>query len=212
MLPRPFTDPKDRIVVRSRIPELDGIRGIAVLLVIIHHSVANYTPLATWEKVVCQAVGIGWSGVDLFFVLSGFLISGILIDSRESPRYFTSFYARRVLRIFPLYFGYLLGFFCLIKPFAAIFPFPEVAKWSLLPATEQLWYWSYLSNWRSGLGHDISFLTHFWSLAIEEQFYMVWPLVVFFASRKALLRICIGIVVLAVTMRTGLELVRVQIQ
>src|SRR2546421_6478125 len=84
------------------IPEFDGLRGLAVLAVVLHHSLlpARLNLLSVAE--------LGWMGVDCFFVLSGFLITGILLDARSSPHYFRNFYARRALRIFPLYYAFLL--------------------------------------------------------------------------------------------------------
>ena len=122
-------------------PALDGLRGIAIILVLLHH----YTilrPASELDRWIANVPLIGWSGVDLFFVLSGFLITGILIDARGSGRYFSSFYARRTLRIFPLY--YLVVFLSLI-----VLPqFP--ACYDLLAgagAPRDQWpYWLYLTN------------------------------------------------------------------
>src|SRR5262249_2846553 len=112
----------------------------------------------------------GWMGVDLFFVLSGFLITGILLDSRGADGYFSSFYARRFLRIFPLYYGFLaLWFLVLAYVFGSAYS-------DLFARERQVWFWSYTANW--GRPDELGALGHFWSLAIEEQFYLVWPLVV----------------------------------
>jgi peptidoglycan/LPS O-acetylase OafA/YrhL len=93
----------------ARIPELDGLRGLAILLVIVCHYVASAEGGITnfWLGHFLRALSVGWSGVDLFFVLSGFLIGGILIDSRTSPRYFRTFYLRRVYRILPIYYSWI---------------------------------------------------------------------------------------------------------
>lgn len=136
---------------------------------------------------------IGWSGVDLFFVLSGFLITGILIDARGSDRYFTSFYARRTLRIFPLY--YLVVFISLIV-------LPRLPFWHDLlvgPAAprEQLPYWLYLTNFavaaRDAFLHGT--LDVAWSLAIEEQFYLIWAAVVWLCPPRWLGPLCAAIVI-----------------
>ena len=120
-------------------------------------------------------------GVDLFFVLSGFLITGILVDSREQAGYFKNFYMRRVLRIFPLYYGVL---FLLL----ALTPLLQIQWHGIFPAL--LLYLQNLhqyNSFTSQMGPDIS-LNHLWSLAIEEQFYFLWPLLVFFArTRKRVL-------------------------
>jgi peptidoglycan/LPS O-acetylase OafA/YrhL len=151
-------------VLRVKIPELDGIRGMAILLVLLHH----FEPPPGVPKVIGAATYLGWSGVDLFFVLSGFLITGILLDTKTSQNYFSSFYIRRALRIFPLYLLCVFAYF------------------RLAPNPTEPWFWSHLSNWKSAFGTDIPILSHFWSLAIEEQFYLVWPLVVFLIPARAL--------------------------
>ena len=94
----------------ERIPELDGLRGIAIFLVFISHYLggAGHVQLRPWLRHIFAATSIGWSGVDLFFVLSGFLIGGILIDARDSPHYFRAFYMRRVHRILPIYYLWIL--------------------------------------------------------------------------------------------------------
>ena len=151
----------------QHVPELDGIRGIAILLVLLYHS---HVPFF---------INMGWSGVDLFFVLSGFLITSILLNTKKSPSYFSSFYARRMLRIFPLYFSFLFAYFCVLLPLAHQF-----GRAQEFTNAGQSWYWFYLQNWWSGSG--TLWLAHFWSLAVEEQFYLVWPLLVFLLSRRAL--------------------------
>src|SRR5262249_9179427 len=88
----------------GRYPALDGLRGIAILAVMLHHfkSYGSGSGEALWGQAYAAVADLGWAGVDLFFVLSGFLITGILYDTRSSSRYFPVFYARRTLRIFPL--------------------------------------------------------------------------------------------------------------
>jgi peptidoglycan/LPS O-acetylase OafA/YrhL len=178
--------------VKDHFPPLDGLRGIAILLVLLHHFtiIDPTTPAAT---LAAQIALIGWCGVDLFFVLSGFLITGILIDSRGSERYFTSFYARRTLRIFPLY--YLVAFLSLVV-------LPRFPAWFDLlagagaPSTQ--WpYWLYLTNFaiadRNQFLHGVLDIT--WSLAIEEQFYLLWAGVVWLCPPKALGWLCGAVVV-----------------
>ena len=93
-----------------RIPALDGLRGIAILLVLLRHAIFGVTSVqgieahSRFASFVIACGQLSWSGVDLFFVLSGFLIGGILLDARSSPRYFQTFYIRRAYRILPLYF------------------------------------------------------------------------------------------------------------
>jgi len=129
---------------------------------------------------------LGWTGVDLFFVLSGFLITGILLRSKQSPVYYRSFYARRFLRIFPLYYA-VLAFFLLLVPrlFESFHAF-----WTLGAEAEPVWYWLYLSNVRMALGGERHPLDVSWSLAVEEHFYLIWPFVVRFVDERRLLPIC----------------------
>jgi peptidoglycan/LPS O-acetylase OafA/YrhL len=181
---------------------LDGVRGLAILAVLLYHGVlyAGSRSNHAVDETLRQIVSFGWSGVDLFFVLSGFLITGILLDSRNSPNYYRSFYMRRVLRIFPLYFAFLAGF---------IFVLPVIGRWDSMVAVvreNQVWYWTYLVNWRIGTEGWTEFfeLGHFWSLAVEEQFYLVWPFVVMSFRPATLARICIGLVVGALALRIWL--------
>ena len=169
------------------IPELDGVRGVAILLVLSFHF-GRILPHSRKG-----AVWIGWAGVDLFFVLSGYLITRILWATRENRSYFSSFYGRRILRIFPVAFAFLAGYFWIALPLAHHFGYDLDRNGS-----DQLWYWAYLANWH--YGHHGS-LTHLWSLSIEEQFYLIWPAVVFATSLRNLQRLCIVLVVLPLSFR-----------
>lgn len=187
---RQATPPPSR--VPERIPALDGIRGIAILLVMLFHFTAVSLVASTRaDDIFAQVAGAGWAGVDLFFVLSGFLITGILYDSKARVgRYFGTFYARRFLRIFPAYYGMLL--FLLFA-----LPLIGIAEPGVLDSLRerQIWYWAYLANVRSSLHPGITgdwILTgHLWSLAVEEQFYLAWPLIVFLFPRRVLMGICV---------------------
>jgi peptidoglycan/LPS O-acetylase OafA/YrhL len=176
------------------IQSLDGLRGIAILLVVFYH----YLPRSAGNPVSAIA-GLGWSGVDLFFVLSGFLITGILFDTRTALSRFSTFYARRALRLLPLY--------CL-------------AVVVVLVGTH------FLRGFRSWLDVPLFFyganiviampganavfppyfdIRHFWSLALEEQFYSIWPLIVFLVPRReTLIKICLGGIALALLLRITL--------
>ncbi|HET7321798.1 MAG TPA: acyltransferase, partial [Longimicrobiaceae bacterium] len=149
------------------------------------------------------ATRVGWVGVDLFFVLSGFLITGILLRTKGRAGYFRTFYARRALRILPLYYGFL-AFYLWVIPHA----YPgQMQAYSVLHE-HQAWLWAYGNNLMGPFtGVHLSFgLTHFWSLAVEEQFYLVWPLVVLLLSRRALLRTCVGLILAAPVLRVALLL------
>jgi peptidoglycan/LPS O-acetylase OafA/YrhL len=178
------------------VPALDGIRGAAILLVILFHCRSVFNSPAELPYVLLRVMDLGWSGVDLFFVLSGFLITGVLLDSRESPTYFRTFYLRRALRIFPLYFAYL---FLVLVVFR--FGWLWAAGADLWKATNPWWYVTYLLNWKSDHGYNDLYLGHFWSLAIEEQFYCVWPLVVWLCPVKRLRWLCLGIAIASLASR-----------
>jgi peptidoglycan/LPS O-acetylase OafA/YrhL len=185
-----------KVLQEKRLPALDGIRGIAVLGVLLVHAHILLTTTGILEHPLSLLVESGAYGVDLFFVLSGFLITGILLDTRESPRYFRSFYARRFLRLFPVYYGYLLVV-------AVVLPaLHRVAHTSMADYTGGWWwYFGYISNWKPGHGASDPFLGHFWSLAVEEQFYIWWPAMVFLVPRKALGWAFTGIIAIAVLLR-----------
>jgi peptidoglycan/LPS O-acetylase OafA/YrhL len=156
----------------------------------------------------------GWAGVDVFFVLSGFLITGILYDSRDQPNRVSNFYIRRTLRIFPLYYGLMV----LLVISYPLFRWQWNWTWLVWPA--------YLGNFARGI-HPFTtgsalemlsdfqpasatvrgfrlFLGHFWSLCVEEQFYLIWPWIVFrIRDRRRLISICIACVVICTLMRVA---------
>lgn len=169
----------------KRIPELDGLRGLAILAVLVFHARWVFATTAEIPGFAYQILGLGWCGVDLFFVLSGFLITGILLDTRESPTYFRTFYLRRVLRIFPLYFVYLLTVLVLFR-----YGWRWYSGRDFWQTTNPWWYLGYLMNWKQGGGSDDRFLEHLWSLGIEEQFYLVWPALVWWLPRRRLVCLC----------------------
>lgn len=171
-----------------RIAPLDGLRGLAVLAVILYHASVFEPPSGGAGAALRAAARFGWAGVDLFFVLSGFLITRILWASRGSESYYRVFYARRFLRIFPLYYVSLL---VLVLAFR-------------VDAGESAWYWLYVSNVKVTLdGWPPAPLSHFWSLAVEEQYYLVWPLVVSVLPRRALVALCGGLLLLVPAARTA---------
>jgi peptidoglycan/LPS O-acetylase OafA/YrhL len=148
---------------------------------------------------IWQVLHQGGFGVYLFFVLSGFLITRILLAEKGKPAYFRNFYARRTLRIFPLYYGVLALYFGVLL---LIFPRPHI----LADAPYQGWLWGYGYNILMALQDRPFFmgLGHFWTLAVEEQFYPLWPFIVLAFRRESLLRLCIGIVALTPVLRLGL--------
>lgn len=186
----------------SHCPELDGVRGIAILLVTLYRFVKEWDPSAHWvlgfSKTYCE---FGQRGVDLFFVLSGFLITGILLQTKSSPGYFRNFIVRRALRIFPLYFTALAV--CLF-----IVPLLLASKSFDLPRSNQLFLWTYTSNIYMAWTNTWCFgpLDHFWSLAVEEHFYLVWPAIVCFLSVKSLIRFSLIMVCVVGIARTTFAL------
>lgn len=183
---RPQTLAEPLELPRGHIPALDGIRGLAILLVTLYRFAGSHdesTP--SW---VLPLIDLGNRGVDLFFVLSGFLITGILFDGKGSAHYFRNFYARRTLRIFPLYYATL---------FLVLVALPAIgitAGWlkATNPNVNSLWLYgsnvvmSFDGLWNFGA------LNHFWSLCVEEHFYLIWPLVIASCSRTVGMRVCIA--------------------
>jgi peptidoglycan/LPS O-acetylase OafA/YrhL len=174
------------------LPELDGVRGLAIILVILTHWQNAWESSSAIDVVVHQIASPGWLGVELFFVLSGFLITRLLLFRRETSSglapYLRSFMWRRALRIFPLYYATLLLIFAVVP---RIIPIHDPAYQTLRHNAP--WYWLYSVNWLDAL-HGSSQITmntgHFWSLAVEEQFYLLWPIVVWCAGHKRLPYVC----------------------
>lgn len=157
---------------REHYPALDGLRGIAILLVVFFHNFG-----------FIDYFYFGWLGVDLFFVLSGFLITDILISEVGSKHFLKNFYVRRVLRIFPLYYLFLIVFLLIL-------PNIDAYKDNLKYYTDnQWWMWSYLQNWLYvfKVPEDTNVLLHLWSLGVEEQFYIIWPFIILLLRKPKLL-------------------------
>ena len=172
---------------RRHMPALDSVRGLAILGVLLFRFHTGPQMEFAWGERLFSLLELGGKGVDLFFVLSGFLITGILHDAKESPHYFRNFYMRRTLRIFPLYYAVLVVTLVLL-------PSLGVATWSLYPEAfeYQGWLWFYGANLLQAFQGrwSLGAFEHFWSLAIEEQFYLFWPLVIGCCSRLTAKRVC----------------------
>ena len=170
-------------LIRPHYPALDGLRGVAILLVVIYHNFGF----------ISQSY-FGWLGVDLFFVLSGFLITDILLRTVNDPNFLSNFYMRRVLRIFPLYSVSLLLFLFIVAPLTS-----DKIEWSYYKEN-QVYLWTYLQNWLYIFKEpgSAAILNHYWSLAVEEQFYIFWPLVILLLKKPKYLLAFIGILLIAV--------------
>ena len=177
----------DADILSERIPVLDGFRGIAVLLVMGYHYIPSFF--------------FGWVGVDLFFVLSGFLITSILIQNRRNKSYLGVYFSRRFLRIIPVYFLALLFLFILLPVVA-----PAIITYSYGELIQhQEWYWLFAINIFYALhGFPDNITTvHFWSLACEMQFYIIWPLIlaIFRDNFKQILIALLTLIILSMVFR-----------
>ena len=149
---------------------------------------------AAVDKLIAPVIGFGWAGVDLFFVLSGFLITRILFEAIEAPHYFRAFYARRLLRTFPLYYLALV----------AVLALPALAGRRLVEENAW-WFLLHASNIMTVLeGYPRRIVVHFWSLSIEQQFYLFWPVALRFCRTRArMLRLCAGLLAGALALRAA---------
>jgi len=163
--------------LHGHMPPLDGLRGFAVLAVLLCHCSRGETLPTRFGSTIVNVLLLGDRGVELFFVLSGFLISGILYDAKKQVRFFRNFYMRRFLRIFPLYYGSLLLTLGIPHLLPALIPMPEAQS-------HAAWYWLYAANFYCAKVQWFGQMSHFWTLAIEEHFYLMWPLVIFFTTRR----------------------------
>lgn len=183
----------DRVVPESAktpfFPALDGVRTLAIFLVFGVHFIPRLVPF-------------GWMGVQLFFVLSGFLITGILFDTSRDKHRYRNFYARRALRIFPLYYGFLLLLAVItllthghpVEKFWLWFCYLQNFFWILTPSNAG-------DGFVTGAGYAFAGVGHLWSLALEEQFYLMWPVLVFWVrDRRRLMQLCLVLIVLRIAL------------
>jgi len=163
----------------KRIPEIDGLRALAIIMVIAYHYFNNLLSVNStslyYLKLLTNQM---WSGVDLFFIISGFLISTLLFKSRGRASYFKDFYIKRFFRIFPIYYGVLI-LYVFIRYFSChvILEGDEIPMWSYFVYLQNFFFAKY-----NNLG--VSILSVSWSLAVEEQFYLVWPIMIYIFNRK----------------------------
>ena len=159
----------------SYIKELDGIRAIAAWMVMFLHFFQMLNINTGIFFYINKVAIFGGTGVSLFFVLSGFLITRILISSKLKKNYFKNFYIRRSLRIFPLYFLFLLFYYV---------AYPLVLNEKFVSFHNQIYYWVYLQNFALTFNWTSVGPLHLWSLAVEEHFYLIWPLLVYLLDIK----------------------------
>ncbi len=185
----------------EHLPALDGLRGVAILLVMVFHFLPfDEPPTSRVGGFLFFLASCGWCGVDLFFVLSGFLITRILLAHKGDPRFFRNFYGRRTLRIFPLYYFVLILCFVvlpIIRP--SMFSSPDM----IALQHRQGWLWAYAVNIPMAWYNDLElfrggllFFAPFWSLAVEEHFYLIWPTITYLFDRRGLYWVCgLGMIV-----------------
>jgi peptidoglycan/LPS O-acetylase OafA/YrhL len=187
----------------KRIPALDGIRGLAIAAILAVHSIELILASVPYSRFVHTLFGLlstGWLGVDIFFVLSGFLITTILFEERTKPDFWSDFYLRRSLRILP--------------PFAAVFGITILAIHFLLPAIRLtpailLPAIFFLENWTILNNTDMPMLPQLWSLAVEEQFYLLWPQAATRLGGASILKLSIALAAATELLRIGLALKQV---
>jgi peptidoglycan/LPS O-acetylase OafA/YrhL len=175
---------RDHLISQKRIPELDGLRGVAVLMVVSFHYINNQLINSSSRigRIIYKLTSFGWVGVDLFFVLSGFLIGTILMNNRQAKNYFSTFYIRRIVRIIPNYY-LLIGIFvimCLIPFFSTDYFLTGnnvIPVWAYLVMVHNIFI-AHLQNFGS------TSISATWSIGVEEQFYIVFPLLVYFLKEK----------------------------
>lgn len=176
-------------VVTTRLPALDGLRGIAVASVVLFH----FTRPLQFPDRLHSLFAMGWTGVDLFFVLSGFLIGGILVDNKDSVNLWRVFYLRRAFRILPLYYFVLITFLIFggtqLRNLTWLMESP-LPTWSYATFTQ-----NFVTAATNNLGPNYMVAT--WSLAVEEQFYLFLPLVIRFVSARMLPWILAALILLA---------------
>jgi peptidoglycan/LPS O-acetylase OafA/YrhL len=189
-------DTSYRRVLSGHMPALDSLRGIAILMVLAHNFDPVENPTSHLARLVDHVADTGWIGVQLFFVLSGFLITGALLDARGATNRLRAFFGRRVLRIFPIYYATLLVAFVIL---------PLVAPAHAPDGRHQVWLWVYLSNWVEHTGRAVPVFPHFWSLAVEEQFYLLWPFVVYGLAPRRLLGVVTGLTIAALAIRIAMR-------
>ena len=183
-------------VMMARIKEIDGLRAIAILSVVAWHYIGASADAGS-GSLLWRATIFGRSGVDLFFVLSGYLITSILLRNRDASNYFSTFYARRAFRILPIYYV-VVGMYVLGKSFNVSRTLFEgsIPTWTYVVGLQNFWMTfeqTYGAFWLGGT----------WSLAIEEQFYLLFPMLVFLLSLRRLRLVLLALMIVCPLLRIG---------
>ncbi|MEO8482882.1 MAG: acyltransferase [Acidobacteriota bacterium] len=188
-----------RVVPGTRFRSLDGLRSLVILVLIVHFlDSVRFGPAG--QALFLSVEIVASVALDVFFVLSGFLITGILLDTKRAPLYFRNFYIRRFLRIFPLYYGFLFVYFIVLPHVSGRFDDLR------LTTTQHVYYWGYLTNVAKSFAWPLAPSTgHLWSLAVEEQFYLFWPAVIYACSRDRLRAVCWATLLLSPVIRLFLS-------
>lgn len=200
-----------RLTPGARAPELDGLRALAALGVTLFHFGAAFPDDTAWGRAISLGLGAGWIGVDLFFALSGCLVTGMLLDARERPD-LRAFWVERALRIVPPYYAVLAAWFLVLPRLVlagrghlelsdVVESFPWVGD---LGEARGLWYWAFAANHAVLAGARVPLLAHAWSLSVEAQFYLLWPLTVWRLRPASLARLCAALAAAAPLLRAAL--------
>lgn len=180
---------KQFTITNTNHKNLDGLRAIGILMVMIQHYYGTYINVPAF-----------WTSIDLLFALSGLLITGILIETKDDPKYFKKFYMRRILRIFPLYYLLILLFSIYVY---LITIHPEVFTYF---KSNIIYFLTYTQNWyfiKAGIPPSGP-INHTWSLAIDEQIYLIWPLLIWLCKTyKQLIILCTGTLIFSLLFRIG---------
>lgn len=182
--------------------ELDGIRAIAALMVMFFHFFHELVTSNPTLILIKKFAFIGQTGVSLFFVLSGFLITRILLNTKHTDGFFTNFYVRRALRIFPLYYLFLIIFYFLI---------PVIENTEFVPFEQQIYFWVYLQNFAITFNWNSNGPQHFWSLAVEEHFYFIWPLLIYYLDKKRIKVAIYSLILIAFLVRLILVINHIEV-
>lgn len=174
------------------IKALDGVRAVAALMIVCFHYFRDIESNNYLFVLLAKLCTFGQTGVSLFFVLSGFLVTRVLLVTKPLSNFFTIFYIRRILRIFPLYYLFLVLWYILL---------PLVTNTDFYSFKEQIYYWVYFQDFAVTFGWKSQGPDHFWSLSVEEHFYLFWPLLIYFLSIKTLSKFIWSFVALALIVR-----------